>query len=163
MENVTHSLPPRRPIATSPTSTPGTSPPAERRNHGLRENSLGVPSIFFYIIAAASPLTVVVALYPIIYAVWLSLHQYSLIQAGLTRWAEPNAPFGNYTEALWGSDSSQFWTATRITFVFTIVSVFFELILELDSLVSAFLEFLDLAFGFFGRLEQFLIVGLQLG
>ncbi|OPX11610.1 hypothetical protein B1790_07350 [Mycobacterium sp. AT1] len=40
--------------------------PAGRRNHGLKQNSLGVPSIFFYIIAAASPLTVVVALFPII-------------------------------------------------------------------------------------------------
>ncbi|MCV7419743.1 APC family permease [Mycobacterium yunnanensis] len=67
MENVTSSLPPRRPASTPPTgSSPDTSPPAGRRNHGLKENSLGVPSIFFYIIAAASPLTVVVALYPII-------------------------------------------------------------------------------------------------
>jgi amino acid transporter len=67
MENVTQSLPPRR-HATAPPSPPppGPPPPAGRRNHGLKENSLGVPSIFFYIIAAASPLTVVVALYPII-------------------------------------------------------------------------------------------------
>jgi amino acid transporter len=65
MENVTQSLPPQRPATTS-SSPPGTSPPVGRRNHGLKENSLGVPSIFFYIIAAASPLTVVVALYPII-------------------------------------------------------------------------------------------------
>ena len=65
MENVTQSLPPQRP-APAPSPPPsGTSPPG-RRNHGLKENSLGVPSIFFYIIAAASPLTVVVALYPII-------------------------------------------------------------------------------------------------
>ena len=28
------------------------SPPGRRRNHGLKENTLGVPSIFFYIIAA---------------------------------------------------------------------------------------------------------------
>jgi multiple sugar transport system permease protein len=76
-------------------------------------------------------LIALVAVYPILYAIWLSLHQYSLIEAGLTRWAEPNAPFGNYTEALWGADSSQFWTATRITFVFTIVSVFFELVIGL--------------------------------
>ncbi|WP_049746189.1 APC family permease [Mycolicibacterium goodii] len=41
-------------------------PPGGRRNHGLKQDTLGVPSIFFYIIAAASPLTVVVALYPII-------------------------------------------------------------------------------------------------
>jgi len=67
MENVTASLPPRRPVSTPPTGTsPDTSPPAGRRNHGLKQNSLGVPSIFFYIIAAASPLTVVVALFPII-------------------------------------------------------------------------------------------------
>ncbi len=66
MENVTASLPPRRPKATSPSCPPGGSPPTGPRNHGLRENSLGVPSIFCYIIAAASPLTVVVALYPII-------------------------------------------------------------------------------------------------
>ncbi len=65
MENVTQSLPPRRPI--TPSAPPaGTSPPGVRRNHGLKENTLGVPSIFFYIIAAASPLTVVVALFPII-------------------------------------------------------------------------------------------------
>jgi len=38
----------------------------DRRNHGLKKNSLGVPSIFFYIIAAASPLTVIVAVFPII-------------------------------------------------------------------------------------------------
>lgn len=35
-----------------------------RRNNGLKENTLGVPSIVFYIIAAASPLTVVVGLFP---------------------------------------------------------------------------------------------------
>jgi amino acid transporter len=64
MDNVTESLPPHRP--TPSPSPPGASPPAGRRNHGLKQNSLGVPSIFFYIIAAASPLTVVVALYPII-------------------------------------------------------------------------------------------------
>jgi len=67
MENVTASLPPRRPVSTPPIGTsPDTPLPAGRRNHGLKQNSLGVPSIFFYIIAAASPLTVVVALFPII-------------------------------------------------------------------------------------------------
>ncbi|CAN5428301.1 APC family permease [soil metagenome] len=65
MENVTQSSPPQRPATTS-SPPPGTSPPTGRQNHGLKQNSLGVPSIFFYIIAAASPLTVVVALYPII-------------------------------------------------------------------------------------------------
>ncbi|MBO0678239.1 APC family permease [Mycolicibacterium sp. S2-37] len=66
MENVTQSLPPRRRVATPSAPPTGTEPRGGRRNHGLKENTLGVPSIFFYIIAAASPLTVVVALYPII-------------------------------------------------------------------------------------------------
>ncbi|GAB3217416.1 APC family permease [Mycolicibacterium hippocampi] len=67
MENVTQSLPPQRPVATaSSASPPATTPGGGRRNHGLKANTLGVPSIFFYIIAAASPLTVVVALFPII-------------------------------------------------------------------------------------------------
>lgn len=66
MENVTASIPPRRSIKT-PSSMPADADlPGGRRNHGLKENTLGVPSIFFYIIAAASPLTVVVALFPII-------------------------------------------------------------------------------------------------
>lgn len=51
---------------TGASPSPDTPLPAGRRNHGLKQNSLGVPSIFFYIIAAASPLTVVVALFPII-------------------------------------------------------------------------------------------------
>jgi amino acid transporter len=62
MENVTAPVPARRPTTTAPPSGDA----GGRRNHGLKENTLGVPSIFFYIIAAASPLTVVVALFPII-------------------------------------------------------------------------------------------------
>lgn len=66
MDNVTKSLPPRRPVRSPSTPPTGAAPPGGRRNHGLKANTLGVPSIFFYIIAAASPLTVVVALFPII-------------------------------------------------------------------------------------------------
>ena len=58
-----HDGPLDAPTGTSPARHVAT---AGRRNHGLKQNSLGVPSIFFYIIAAASPLTVVVALFPII-------------------------------------------------------------------------------------------------
>lgn len=64
MENVTAPKPARRPTKTTPYSSSADA--GGRRNHGLKENTLGVPSIFFYIIAAASPLTVVVALFPII-------------------------------------------------------------------------------------------------
>ena len=96
-----------------------------------RRRARGVPArrLAWFMVSPSLLLIALVALYPIIYAIWLSLHQYSLIEAGLTRWAEPNAPFGNYTEALWGSSSGAFWEATRITFVFTFFSVGFELIL----------------------------------
>jgi multiple sugar transport system permease protein len=67
-------------------------------------------------------LIALVALWPIIYAIWLSLHEYSLVQAGLSRWAEPFG-LGNYIDAL---KSGEFWRATRITVIFTIFSVVLE-------------------------------------
>src|SRR5215217_4746014 len=95
---------------------------AKRRSGGVPERRLAwlmtSPSIF---------LIALVAVWPIIYAIWLSLHEYSLRQAGLSRWASP-AGLGNYIDAL---QSSEFWTATRITFVFTIASVILETLLGL--------------------------------
>jgi multiple sugar transport system permease protein len=106
--------------ATAP-SAAGTT---RRRSRGVPERRLA-----WFMVSPSLLLIALVALYPIIYAIWLSLHQYSLIRAGAVRWAEPNAPFGNYTEALWGADSAAFWEATRTTFVFTFFSVGLELIL----------------------------------
>ncbi len=77
-------------------------------------------------------LIALVALWPILYAIWLSLHEYSLIQAGVSRWASP-AGFGNYIDAL---GSSEFWTATRITFIFTILSVLGETLLGLGMALA---------------------------
>src|SRR5215208_7550292 len=96
--------------------------PAKRRSRGLPERRLAT-----FMVAPSMILIAVVAVWPIIYAIWLSLHEYSLRQAGLSRWASP-AGLGNYIDAL---KSSEFWTATRITFVFTIASVFFETLLGL--------------------------------
>ena len=78
-------------------------------------------------VAPSMALIALVALWPIIYAIWLSLHEYSLIQAGVSRFAEPFG-LGNYQDAL---ASSEFWRATRITVVFTIASVFLETVLGL--------------------------------
>ena len=72
-------------------------------------------------------LIALVALWPIVYAIWLSLHEYSLVQAGVSRWAEPFG-LGNYTDAL---SDSEFWRATRITVIFTVASVFLETLLGL--------------------------------
>jgi len=78
-------------------------------------------------VAPSMVLIAIVALWPIIYAIWLSMHEYSLRQAGLSRWASP-AGFGNYQDAL---QSAEFWSATRVTFIFTIASVILETILGL--------------------------------
>ncbi len=78
-------------------------------------------------VAPSLGLIALVALWPIVYAIWLSLHEYSLVQAGLSRWAEPFG-LGNYIDAL---KDREFWRATRITVVFTIASVFLETLLGL--------------------------------
>jgi multiple sugar transport system permease protein len=64
----------------------------------------------------------IVAAYPIIYAIWLSLHQYSVRVQGLSRWVG----LGNYIDAL---KSNEFWSAVKITFIFTGISVTLELVL----------------------------------
>jgi multiple sugar transport system permease protein len=69
-------------------------------------------------------LIALVAAYPIGYAFWLSLNEYSVRVPGLHRFAG----LRNYTDAL--SDSA-FWDAFRNTFVFTIGSVTLETLLGL--------------------------------
>lgn len=98
----------------------GSASTPQRRSRGLSERRLAA-----YMVAPSLALITLVALWPIIYAIWLSLHEYSLVQAGVSRWAEPWG-LGNYIDAL---QSTEFWTATRITVVFTIASVFLETLL----------------------------------
>src|ERR1700754_3179723 len=92
-------------------------PPQRRRRRGIPERRLAklmvAPSMILIAIVAASP---------IIYAIWLSLHEYSVRQAGLSRWA---GPFGlrNYSNALSDPD---WWAAFAHTMIFTVVSVALE-------------------------------------
>src|SRR3954453_14335195 len=86
---------------------------AKRRSRGLPERRLAV-----LMVAPSMALIAVVAVWPIIYAIWLSLHEYSLRQAGLTRWASP-AGLGNYRDAL---QSHEFWSAAITTGIFTVGS-----------------------------------------
>ena len=65
-----------------------------------------------------------VAAYPIGYAIWLSLNEYSVRVPGLSRFVG----FDNYSEAL---GSSEFWEAMRTTLVFSAVSVGLELVIGL--------------------------------
>jgi multiple sugar transport system permease protein len=79
-----------------------------------------------------SPAMIVIALvaaYPIGYAIWLSLNEYSVRTPGLSRWAG----FGNYTEAL---GSSEFWDAVVTTFIFTGFSVSLELVIGLGMALA---------------------------
>ena len=96
--------------------------PQKRRSRGLSEKGLA-----FWMVSPSMVLIALVAAYPIIYAVWLSLHEYSVRQAGLSRWA---GPFGlrNYTTAL---QNSEFWDAMFTTLIFTASSVFLELVIGL--------------------------------
>jgi multiple sugar transport system permease protein len=94
----------------------------KRRSRGLSEKGLA-----FWMVSPSMLLIALVAAYPILYAIWLSLHEYSVRVAGLSRWA---GPFGlrNYTTAL---GNSEFWSAMVTTLVFTVSSVFFELLIGL--------------------------------
>jgi multiple sugar transport system permease protein len=65
-----------------------------------------------------------VAAYPICYAIWLSLNEYSVITPGLSRFVG----LDNYREAL---GSAKFWEAMETTILFTVISVSLELVIGL--------------------------------
>jgi multiple sugar transport system permease protein len=65
-----------------------------------------------------------VAAYPIGYAFWLSLNEYSVITPGLSRFVG----LDNYSVAL---GSSEFWGAMKTTLLFTVISVGLELVIGL--------------------------------
>jgi multiple sugar transport system permease protein len=91
-----------------------------------RQRSRGIPErrLAWLMVSPSLALIAIVAAYPIGYAVWLSLHEYSVRVAGLSRWAG----FKNYSTAL---QSSEFWDAVKTTFIFTGASVVLETLLGL--------------------------------
>jgi multiple sugar transport system permease protein len=93
--------------------------PQRKRSKGIPERRLAA-----LMVSPSLLLIAIVAAYPIGYAVWLSLHEYSVRVAGLSRWAG----FKNYSTAL---QSSEFWDAVRTTFIFTGASVVLETLLGL--------------------------------
>ena len=56
-------------------SVPAAGPPARRRSRGLSERRLAA-----LMVGPSLGLIALVALWPILYAIWLSLHEYSLVQ-----------------------------------------------------------------------------------
>jgi multiple sugar transport system permease protein len=83
-------------------------------------------------VAPSMILIAAVAVYPILYAIWLSLHEYSVRQQGLSRWAG-SLGLRNYSTAL---QDPTFWSAFRNTFIFTGASVALELVLGLGMAVA---------------------------
>jgi multiple sugar transport system permease protein len=94
-------------------------PPAKRRSRGLSERRLAV-----FMVGPSLLMIALVAAYPIGYAIWLSLNEYSVRVAGLSRWAG----LRNYEAVL--SDPA-FWEAFRTTFIFTAASVALETVIGL--------------------------------
>jgi multiple sugar transport system permease protein len=94
--------------------------PTTRRSRGISERRLAA-----YMVSPSLLLIALVAAYPIGYAIWLSLHEYSVRVAGLSRWAG-SLGLGNYSNIL---QDSEFWQAVRTTFIFTGASVTFEVLI----------------------------------
>ena len=94
--------------------------PAGRRSRGTSERRLAA-----YMVSPSLLLIALVAAYPICYAIWLSLHEYSVRVAGLSRWAGPLG-LRNYSNIL---QDPEFWDAVKNTFIFTGCSVVLETIL----------------------------------
>jgi multiple sugar transport system permease protein len=81
------------------------------------------------LLTPAMAVIALVAAYPIGYAIWLSLTEYSVRVPGKWRFAG----FDNYTEAF---GSSEFWSAVKNTFIFTGISVTLELAIGLAMAIA---------------------------
>ncbi len=100
------------------------APPQERRSRGMSERRLAK-----VMVAPSIVLILIVAAWPIIYAIWLSLHEYSVRVAGLSRWAG----LKNYSTAL---GDPAWWAALEHTLIFTVSSVTLELLIGLGMALA---------------------------
>jgi multiple sugar transport system permease protein len=92
------------------------------RRQGGRSAASAERRLAAWMMSPSLILMLLVAAYPIAYAVWLSLHQYSLIHPGLSRWSG----IQNYKAAF---NDPDFVSSFKNTFIFTFFSVTFELII----------------------------------
>ena len=93
-----------------------------RRSRGVPERRLA-----WLMTAPSMALIALVAVYPILYAIWLSLHEYSLIEEGLSRWASP-AGLGNYIDAF---EDPEFRKSVYVTLIYSVTSVALETVIGL--------------------------------
>jgi multiple sugar transport system permease protein len=94
------------------------------KSYGSEERRLAA-----ILLSPAMAVIALVAAYPIGYAIWLSLNEYSVRTPGLSRWAG----LKNYTDAF---ASSEFWDAVVTTFIFTGLSVSLELVIGLGMALA---------------------------
>ena len=100
----------------------------KRRSGGRRYGS-GERRLALGMLAPSMIVIALVAAYPIGYAIWLSLNEYSVRVPGLSRFAG----FDNYSEAF---ASTEFWQAVTVTFLFTVISVGVELLVGLGMALA---------------------------
>ena len=94
------------------------------KSYGSEERRLAA-----LLLTPAMAVIAVVAAYPIGYAIWLSLTEYSVRVPGKWRFVG----FDNYTEAF---GSTEFWESVKNTFVFTGLSVTLELVIGLGMALA---------------------------
>src|ERR671921_921367 len=113
-------------MADATTSVTEAAPPqqTQRRSKGLSERRLA-----FLMVSPSMLLIALVAAYPIAYGIWLSLHEYSVRVAGLSRWAG----LRNYSTAL---GDSEWWAAFTHTMIFAASSVTLELLIGLGMAMA---------------------------
>jgi len=101
------------------------------RGRKRREKSYGSDErrLARLLLTPAMAVIALVAAYPIGYAIWLSLTEYSVRVPGKWRFVG----FDNYTEAF---QSSEFWESVKNTFIFTGLSVSLELAIGLGMALA---------------------------
>jgi len=97
---------------------------ARKKSYGSEERRLAA-----LLLTPAMAVIALVAAYPIGYAIWLSLTEYSVREPGKWRFAG----FDNYTEAF---GSTEFWESVKNTFIFTGLSVSLELVIGLGMALA---------------------------
>lgn len=110
------------PDSTSKAQTPIDVATPKTRN--LTDRDKAERNLGLKLVAPAAIVMALVTIYPIIYAVWLSLQRYNL------RFPDDRSFvwFGNYTKIL---GSGTFWTVFSVTIIITVISVLIEFILGL--------------------------------
>lgn len=101
-----------------------TTAPREKKRGGWLKEEFGNPErrTAYYMVLPALLIIMLVAVYPVLNSIWLSLHDATITQTG------EFVGFENYVE-MFGNDD--FISGLKNTVIFTVVSVFFEFIIGL--------------------------------